>query len=549
MHAIWPIAAVVGLASLTVVAHPSPARSRSFDRRDRVLAGFDFSQRKRPAAKKTAPAQQPTAWDERRIDLPIVGPSMAYVPHAPTDRVVLFLSGDGGWNLGVVDMARRIAPTAVVIGISFPRLSHAAVAEGGCWYPAGDLETLSHAAQTRLNLPGYHAPVLVGYASGATLVYAAIAGAPATTFAGGISLGFCADLDVARAVCRSAGWQPAYDPKKHLTWLPPVKALARPWYALHGKQDQVCSPEQTSAFLGGIANAHLVELDGTGHGFGKPVHWGRPFDDSLEAIWRASASPPQPKPAPTTLAAIEHRLDRLGLPLEYRWPQGEPSAWVVFFSGDGGWASLDEAVAEDLTRHGIAVVGISSLRYFWRLKPPAQVGADLRRLLSAVGRPVFVGGYSFGAEVVPVTLRSWPAADRSAIDGLVLVAPGSSASFEIDPLDWLRTPAEDPTTRVAPAVQEVRLPTLCVTGTEESDSGCRGKPGVPSLRITRLPGSHHFDGNYTLLGDTIATFIRDQSTVNSRQSTADSRPLAGRNGDRDQSTVNRRQSTVDPTRR
>jgi len=449
-------------------------------------------------------------WDERRIDLPIVGSSMVYVPRTPTSRVVLFLSGDGGWNLGVVDMARRIAPTAIVVGISLPKLSRAAAPGRGCWYPAGDLEALSHAAQKRLGLADYHAPVLIGYSSGATLVYAALAPAPPTTFAGGVSLGFCADLDVPRPVCRSTGWAPAYDAKKRVTWLPAVKALSHPWYVLHGRQDQVCPLEQTRTFVGGMANAHLVELDGTGHGFGKPVHWGQAFDDALEAIWKANEPAGRPRPpASPTFAAIEERLDRLGLPLEYRWPRESPSAWLIFLSGDGGWAALDEAVADHLTQHGIAVVGVSSLRYFWRRKTPAQVGADLRSLVSAVGRPALVGGYSFGAEVVPEVLRTWPAAQRSAIDGLVLIAPGPSASFEIDPLDWLRTPPEDPATRVAPTVQELRLPTLCVMGEDDTESACRGLANVPAFRVARLPGSHHFDGNYAAVGDTITRFIQE----------------------------------------
>jgi len=494
------------------------------------MAALPFDPRDPLLAQGASLASQSTArgWDERRIDLPIVGPSMAYVPHVPTTRVVLFISGDGGWNLGVVDMARRIAPTAIVIGISFPKLSRAALAQSGCWYPAGDLETLSHAAQKRLGLTDYHAPALVGYSSGATLVYAALAAAPPATFAGGVSLGFCPDLDVAQPVCRSAGWSPTYDAKKHLTWLPAVKGLACPWYALHGKQDLVCAPEQARAFVGGIANAHLVELDGTGHGFGKPVHWGAPFDDSLEAIWKANAPAARPKPAPATFAQAEGRLASLGLPLEYRWPPAEASAWVVFFSGDGGWASLDEAVAEDLVRHDIAVVGVSSLRYFWRQKPPGQVAADVRRIVSAVGRPVFLGGYSFGAEVVPVALRNWPASERSTIAGLVLVAPGPSASFEIDPLDWLRTPAEDPTTRVAPAMQALRLPTLCVMGTEDTGSACRGLPDVSVFHVARLPGTHHFDGNYAAVGDTIAAFIRERLTGDGRPSTVPSSPKVRR---------------------
>jgi len=455
-----------------------------------------------------APSTPPRTWDERRIDLPIVGQSVAYVPKAATNRVVLFLSGDGGWNLGVVDMARRIAPSAAVIGISVPQLVRSALRDSVCWYPAGDLEVLAHAAEKRLGLNEYRPPALVGYSSGATIVYAALAPAPPTTFAGGISLGFCPDLDVARPICHSTGWTPTYDARKHLTWLPAVTTLPKPWYLLHGVQDQVCSPEQTRKFVSGMKNAHLVELEGTGHGFAKPVHWGEPFDNALVGIWKANEPPPRATPTAPSFSAIEARLDKLDLPLEYRWPHSTGSAYLIFFSGDGGWASLDDAVAARLTEHGVAVVGVNSLRYFWRMKPPAQVGADLRNLLAAVGRPVFVGGYSFGAEVPPVVVRGWPPAERSMVDGFVLVSPSRSASFEIDPLDWVRTPAEDPATRVAPAVRESGLPTLCVMGADDTESGCLALLKSPPFQVASLPGSHHFDGNYHTVGDTIAKFIQ-----------------------------------------
>ena len=387
--------------------------------RDRIDGGVE-GQAARTQGTPAATASR--TWDERRIDLPIVGPSMAYVPRTPTGRVVLFVSGDGGWNLGVVDMARRIAPTAAVVGISFPQLARAAVRNAGCWYPAGDLEVLAHAAEKRLGLDEYRAPALVGYSSGATFVYAALAPAPPTAFAGAISLGFCPDLDVARPLCHSTGWTPPYDARKHLTWLPAVKTLPRPWYVLHGVQDQVCSPEQTRTFVSGMKNAHLLELEGTGHGFGKPVHWAEPFDSALEGIWKANEPPPRATPSAPSLSAIEARLDKLDLPLECRWPRVAASAYLIFFSGDGGWATLDDAVATRLTEHGIAVVGVNSLRYFWRAKAPAQVGADLRNLVAAVGRPVFAGRFfamlistsgSFNPEAATASCTSSPGSHHS----------------------------------------------------------------------------------------------------------------------------------------
>jgi len=47
----------------------------------------------------------------------------------------------------------------------------------------------------------YQRPLLVGYSSGATLVYAALAAAPPEAFAGAISLGFCPDLEIHKPLC------------------------------------------------------------------------------------------------------------------------------------------------------------------------------------------------------------------------------------------------------------------------------------------------------------------------------------------------------------
>ena len=110
--------------------------------------------------------------------------------------MVLFVSGDCGWNLGVVDMAERLRDAgALVVGIDIRSFMKSLEASASCAYPAGALEDLSRAIQGRYNLPAYIRPTLVGYSSGATLVYAAYAAAPPETFAGAISLGFCLRAD------------------------------------------------------------------------------------------------------------------------------------------------------------------------------------------------------------------------------------------------------------------------------------------------------------------------------------------------------------------
>src|SRR5206468_2759651 len=47
-------------------------------------------------------------WEEKFINVPILGKVNAYVSKKPTTNVVLMLSGDGQWRLGVIDMSRRI---------------------------------------------------------------------------------------------------------------------------------------------------------------------------------------------------------------------------------------------------------------------------------------------------------------------------------------------------------------------------------------------------------------------------------------------------------
>ena len=453
-----------------------------------------------PAAAGHAPR-----WIERRLQVPIAGPATAYVPNRPPDAVVVFVSGDGGWNLGVVDMARRLATHSLVIGISFPALRRAVTSQNGCWYPAGDLEVIARNAQKQLGLPEYHKPILLGYSSGATLVYAALAGAPAGTFAGAVSLGFCPDLEVPRKVCTAPGWKPTYAELKHVSWLPPHSQLPGKWYLLHGVQDQVCSPDATRAFVTGMGGTHLMVLEKTGHGFSRPEHWQAQLDAAIAAL--SKPKPAVVAPAATDAARIARELQALELPLEITVPPAS-RAFLVFVSGDGGWAALDRGVAEALYQRGVAVVGLSAIRYFWHAKTPAQLAADLRRILqvlSEAGKPIVAGGYSFGAEVVPVALARAVSAGRTGLAGIVAIAPAQTASFEIDPLDWIRTPAETGF-RVAPAFASLGIPILCVRPANEPESACTALAAGVGEVVT-LPGSHHFNGRYADVAAAIARFV------------------------------------------
>jgi len=111
-----------------------------------------------------------------------------YAPDSEPTQVVLFVSGDGGWNLGVVAMAERLRSLgALVAGIDIRSMLKSLEGGSDCAYPAGALEELSRTVQLHSKVRAYRRPILVGYSSGATLVYATLVAAPPETFAGAIS--------------------------------------------------------------------------------------------------------------------------------------------------------------------------------------------------------------------------------------------------------------------------------------------------------------------------------------------------------------------------
>jgi type IV secretory pathway VirJ component len=282
------VAARAGLAALllglAVATQPpgTPAAPPAFMRLQTSSAPLQPG-----ASKNFAPLvnHESQSWTEQYLDVPIVGQVTAYVPKAPTTHVALFLSGDDGWQLGVVDMARRIASKRViVVGLNFVWMRRNQ-ADVTCWDTSVTLETIARAAETALGLPAYHPPTLVGYSSGATMVYAALRQDATGAFAAGMSLGFCPDLPSARPACPVGDWQPTFDEVKHTAWLPTTPDIKRDWYVLHGLQDTECTPAETERFVSAMAHAHYVPIEGTGHGFGRPERWGPPFDEAVNALF------------------------------------------------------------------------------------------------------------------------------------------------------------------------------------------------------------------------------------------------------------------------
>ena len=170
------------------------------------------------------------------------GQVVVYRRHEHPSRVVLFVSGDGGWNRGVVRMAEELAGLdALVVGIDIRHYLRAMPATGArCSYPAADFEGLSQWIQQRVGFAAYVAPVLVGYSSGASLVYAILAQAPPGTFQAGLGLGFCPFLRGRQPLCAGSGHAATLATSSRRLRLRPVATVASPWIVLQGEIDRSC---------------------------------------------------------------------------------------------------------------------------------------------------------------------------------------------------------------------------------------------------------------------------------------------------------------------
>jgi type IV secretory pathway VirJ component len=438
-------------------------------------------------------------------------------------HVVLFFSGDGGWNLGVVDMAETLAKMdALVVGINLPHyLAALAASKETCSYPASDAELLSKFVQKKLGFPTYTPPVLVGYSSGATLVYALLVEAPPNTFKGAISMGFCPDLPLQKPFCAGHGltWGPG--PKGKGVSFKPATTLEQPWVAFQGLIDQVCSPQDVEAYVRQVKHGEAVMLPRVGHGFSVPANWEEQFKQAFQRL--TSAVEPGHAPPPAAAAGVGAPAAAPLPPVDdlpiVEVPAKQPAGdlLAVMVSGDGGWAGIDHDVANVLAGKGVPVVGLNSLQYFWNARTPDGAAADLQRIarhyLGAWGRQqLLLVGYSLGADVLPFMAGRLPPDLLGRVRLIVLLGPSRMTSFEFHLTDWLGGSGGGDRP-VLPEVAKLRgRPVLCLYGQEETDSLCTEIGGLG--KAVALQGSHHFGGDYAAIADRI---LREAQPAAARQ--------------------------------
>ena len=421
----------------------------------------------------------------------------AYAPRGAAQQVVLFLSGAGGWDPGVASMASRLRDEgALVVGIDVRAFIASLEATKSCAYPTGNVEEISRFVQQRLKLAAYHRPVVAGYGAGATLAYAVVAAAPNDTLAGAISLSFCPDVRLRVPFCHMRGLKVTPRRRGAGVDLLPYPASSIPWMVLQGQQDRGCARAATARFVHATGAARLFLLPNVDLGVAAMPAWESAYLEAYRALASANAAAEVPRvstPAVADLSLVEVPAASTGA--------GRADTMAIVLSGDGGWAELDQAVARGLAARGIPVVGWSSLDYYWTPRTPDEAAQALARIVShyttAWSRPrVVVVGYSFGADVAPFLVNRLPAATRSHVATLGLLAPSDTAAFEFHVLGWIGV-SRGAGLDTRPEMARLAVPTLCIVPEDDTAPSCVA--GNARVRTVMAPAGHHFGGDYDRL--------------------------------------------------
>jgi type IV secretory pathway VirJ component len=423
---------------------------------------------------------------ERRLDAGILGSLPVIVPDGEPRGLVFLFSDREGWTDDLQRAAERLSTLgAVVLEVDLPayldRLRRSD--DSDCHYLISAIEAASKRLQRELGATRYLSPILAGTGMGSALAYGALAQAPAATIAGAASDGLVTGLAMRLPLCPGAlatatGAGFDYGPASELPG----------WWRI------AVSPQQKAAaqrFVAGMPETELIEVpDGAG------------LDERLAAL----LADPLGRTAQDSSSVK-------GLPLVELPASGEGDLLAVFYSGDGGWRDLDKEIGGILAAHGIATVGVDSLRYFWSQKTPQQVADDLATILRhyrefCERNQVILLGYSFGAGILPFAVNRLPPAERARIRQISLLGLEKKAPFQFHLTEWLGVGGSSDARPVLPEAAKLD-PALvqCFYGEEEEDTACRAPEFDRAERI-ETTGGHHFDGDYAALAEKIMAGAR-----------------------------------------
>jgi type IV secretory pathway VirJ component len=181
---------------------------------------------------------------------------------------------------------------------------------------------------------------------------------------------------------------------------------------------------------------------------------------------------------------------------------------ALLISGDGGWFSFEQKIADQLAGQGIPTIGLDSRKYFWSRKTPDQTAIDVFKVISYYGKlwnkkNIMLIGYSLGSEIVPFIVNRLPEEMRSRVISAVLLSPETYTDFEIHISNMLGMGNSENTYNVVQEIVKMKnVNTILIFGDGEKSKVPGLLSGKP-VKISLIPGDHHYKSNVQLILQTI----------------------------------------------
>jgi type IV secretory pathway VirJ component len=422
-----------------------------------------------------------------------------YKPTQAVNNVIICVSGDGGWNEGVESIALKVkSPNTLLIGVDVRHiLKYMRESKSECLYPATDFEEMSQFVQKEMGYKTYFTPILLGYSSGATLVYGLLAQAPQNTFRGAIAFGFCPDLDINKPLCKGSGKFECVKRSDNKGYdIGPVSNLSAPFISMQGTADEICDYASTVAFLKKVPHAEVVSLPKVGHGYTVEKNWVPQFKQAYSHLLSITQEAPAPKEASM----------KIDLPIKVTEATGsaQTNDMVLMISGDGGWTGFDQQIASEFASHGLPVVGLNSLKYFWNKKTPEQTAQDALTLIEKYSslwkkENIVLVGYSFGADVMPFIYNRLPEAIKKRVHNVGLLSPSKDTDFEVHVSDLFNFGSSDRELKVPAEIEKMTdVKITCFFGKDENDVPLNELP-KQNCKIVFLDGGHHYENSFDVI--------------------------------------------------
>ncbi len=402
------------------------------------------------------------------------------LPEGSPQRVVLWFSGNEKPAQRQARLQALRDDGAMVVDIDTAHLQHVLTKDKGrCGFSAGDVENFSRYVQAYYRVPTYRLPILGGDGAGAALAYAVATQAQPQVFAGLLTEGFCPQWHAATMMCGDAIDGRALLPQP----------LRFPWLSAVAGSHHACPAQVVDAFVSAVPLARQFKRTRSGDALPGEVAAAR-----VLGAQRGVSLPPVPQ-------ALE------GLPLVEVPASGQGDTFAIFVSGDGGWAGLDKEVADALAQAGVSVVGVDSLRYFWSARTPAGFAADLDRIAQHYARQwqrpkLLLVGFSQGADVLPAAINKLPQNTASMLRMTALMSAGTRADYEFHVSNWIGGGDDDGLPIAPELLKQSPQRTLCIYGANDDGALCPQLP-AGSAQVVKLPGDHHFEGDYAALARVI----------------------------------------------